>query len=246
MTFSRTYALDHLVQRWTAFCEDVNVACDEILSCRQDIVLGRDHHAIMGALGEAAMSQYVYDGLGREQINVPTLGQSPRFMIRYEAEPLLAVKISDAHRGIVREYDSIISVGNTITILECKVIDMISNIFRAPRGRQRKEEHSPRMRRNEAKLAQLARRYETIRGILVDLTGKSDIAMVYFIPQDTYADARAQYGFLQQVEREHHVYVVPFASGSSLFQRGASRIQQHAKYVRWVRKHGQVYPNLYK
>lgn len=246
MTFSRTPALDRLVEEWTTFGENVHVACDEILSCRPDIVLGRDCNAVMGALGEAAMSQYIYHGLEGGQINVPVLEQSPRFMIRYETEPLLAVTISDVYRGIVREYDGLILVGDTVTILECKVIDSISNIVRAPRGRQRKERHSRHMRRNEAKLARIAQRYGTIRNILVDLTGTSDVAMIYFIPQDTYEDARATHGLLQHIEREHQVYVVPFSSGSSVFQRGANHIQQHAKYARWVRKYRQAYPAIYK
>ncbi len=246
MTFSRTPALDQLVQGWSSYCEDVDLACDEILSSRQDIVLNRSRNAIVGAIGEAAMGQYVYDGIDQGQIGVPTLKQPARFLIGYETEPLLAVTIADKERGIVREYDGIVCVDGTVTILECKVIDTVGNIFRGRRGRQKGDGHAQRMRRNETKLAHLARRYGSITHILEDLTGDHDIAMIYFIPCDAYAQASARHGLLQEIECGHGAYFVPFQHDSVAFRRGAKRIQQHAKHARWVKRYSQKYPTLYK
>lgn len=246
VTFSKTPSLDKLVREWASFHEDIALACDEIISCRPDIVLGRNHNAIIGALGEAAMGQYVYDGIDSATISVPALAQSSRFLIGYEAEPLLAVMIADKDRGIVREYDGIICVDETIAILECKIIGNISNIFRTPHGRQKNDNHMQHMRRNETKLMQLARRFWTIKDTLSNLTGTTDIAMIYFVPHDTYENANAQHSVLQDIERSHHVYVVPFQHDIAAFYQGAKRIQQHAKHARWLRKYGTAYPSLYK
>ena len=71
-------------------------------------------------------------------------------------------------------------------------------------------------------------------------------AQMMILPHDAYLEARAKHGLLQDLERGHRVYFVPFWHESSAFCRDAKRIQQHAKHVRWLRKFDGMYPGLYK
>lgn len=244
MTFVRTPVLDDLVKRWTSYCEDLDFACEEIMS-RKDLVLNRDRNNLIGALGEAAMGQYIYDGLNNDEFSIPSFSESSRFLLRYDAEPLHSIVIADAQRGLVREYDAIIQVENTLVILECKVIDSIAGISRKKRDKSQSQ-YQRKMRRNQRKINRLAHRYDSIQQLLRDLSGVQNIAHIYLIPQDTYLAARSKHGLLHVVENQFGAYFLPFVANFSDFRRRANYIRGKGKLVRKFRHTKAKYPHLFE